>query len=31
MDKEPGPWQALAIELIVNLICELFCGLLEAL
>jgi hypothetical protein len=31
MDKEPGPWQALAIELIVNLICELFCGLLEVL
>jgi hypothetical protein len=31
MDKEPGPWQALAIRLIVNLICELFCGLLEAL
>jgi hypothetical protein len=31
MDKEPGLWQALAIELIVNLICELLCGLLEAL
>jgi len=31
MNKEPGPWQALAIELIVNLICDLFCGLVEAL
>jgi len=31
MDKEPGPLQAFAIELIVNVICELFCGLLEIL
>jgi len=31
MDIESGPWQTLAIALIVNLICELFCGLLEVL